>query len=119
MLEKKKKDPTFILKTHDAFKDKTHVFDLKRTGEKNIFAVATYKGLFIIKVDPQSLKITQQNAFFNEPVIGMQNEIHCVSYLYENMLLLRLIKETKMRVVNYITGETYAEIEDDSKDEYV
>lgn len=45
------KDPTFVLKTHDDFKEKTNVFDFQRTGQKGIFAVATYKGLFILKID--------------------------------------------------------------------
>ena len=44
-------DPTFELKTRDEFKEKTHVYDFQRTGEKEIFAVATYKGLFILKID--------------------------------------------------------------------
>ncbi len=43
--------PTFVLKTHEAFKEKTHVYDFQRTGEKDIFAVATAKGLFILKID--------------------------------------------------------------------
>jgi hypothetical protein len=50
-------EPTFILKTHKDFEEKTHVYDFQRTGEKNIFAVATYKGLFIVKIDRENFKI--------------------------------------------------------------
>jgi hypothetical protein len=50
-------EPTFVLKTHKDFEEKTHVYDFQRTGEKNIFAVATYKGLFIVKIDRENFKI--------------------------------------------------------------
>jgi hypothetical protein len=50
-------EPTFVLKTHKDFEEKTHVYDFQRTGEKNIFAVATYKGLFIVKIDREIFKI--------------------------------------------------------------
>ena len=43
--------PTFELDTSDYYKEKTHIYDIKRTGEKDIFAVATFKGLFILKID--------------------------------------------------------------------
>jgi len=29
-----------------------HIYDIKRTRENDIYAVGTYKGLFIIRIDP-------------------------------------------------------------------
>ena len=51
-------DPTFVLDMHDDnFKKKTSVYDFKRTGEKDIFAVATNKGLFILHINSETLEI--------------------------------------------------------------
>jgi hypothetical protein len=50
-----KEEPTFVLDTIEEFKEKTHVYDFKRTSEKDIFAVGTYKGLFILKIDSKTL----------------------------------------------------------------
>ena len=110
-------EPTFVLKTHDEFKEKTHVYDFQRTGEKNIFAVATYKGLFMLRIDSKSFEITQLNKFFNEP--GIPNEIHSVSFVEDNILLVGIIKESKLRVLNYKTGKTNFEIESVAKDKYL
>lgn len=110
-------EPTFVLKTHEEFKEKTHVYDFQRTGEKNIFAVATYKGLFIVKIDRETYKIEQLNAFFNEP--GIPNEIHCVSFVEDNIILVGIIKESKMRVMNYKTGKLNFEIESNAKDKFL
>ena len=110
-------EPTFILKTHKDFEEKTHVYDFQRTGEKNIFAVATYKGLFIVKIDRENFKIEQLNSFFNEP--GIPNEIHCVSFVEDNIILVGIIKESKMRVMNYKTGKLNFEIESIAKDKFL
>jgi hypothetical protein len=45
------KDPTFVLTTHEEFKARTHINDIKRTGEKDVYALGTSKGLFILKID--------------------------------------------------------------------
>jgi len=45
------KDPTFVLTTHEEFKGRTHINDIKRTGEKDVFALGSSKGLFILKID--------------------------------------------------------------------
>jgi hypothetical protein len=50
--------PTFVLNTIEEFIEKTHVYDIKRTGEKDIFAVGTNKGLFILKIDSLTFEIT-------------------------------------------------------------
>ncbi len=83
------KDPTFVLETHELFKTKTDIFDIKRTGQKDIFAVGTYKGLYILKIDTQTLEITMINKFFNEP--GIKNEIRS---LFQ--------KDTKLYVFDYV-----------------
>jgi hypothetical protein len=50
--------PTFALDTIDEFKARTHILDIKRTGEKDIFAVGTSKGLFILRIDSKNFEIT-------------------------------------------------------------
>jgi hypothetical protein len=94
------KDPTFVLETHELFKTKTDIFDIKRTGQKDIFAVGTYKGLYILKIDTQTLEITMINKFFNEP--GIKNEIRSLSYVNRNFLLLAFQKDTKLYVFDYV-----------------
>jgi hypothetical protein len=47
-------DPTFVLITHAEFVNKTHVYTIQKTGEPNVFAVGTYKGLFILRIDPDT-----------------------------------------------------------------
>lgn len=111
------KDPTFVLKTHADFVEKTHVFDFKRTGEKDIFAVATYKGLFMVMINPISFEIQQLRDFFNVP--GICNELHAISYVDGSLLLLQFIKEAKLKMFNYKTGRVNFEIETPATDKFV
>ena len=90
------KDPTFVLKTHVDFVEKTNVIDFKRTGEKDIFAVATYKGLFMVMINPISFEIQQLRDFFNDNKPGICNELHAISYVDDSLLLLQFIKEAKL-----------------------
>jgi len=111
------KDPTFVLRTHDDFVEKTHVFDFKRTGEKDIFAVATYKGLFMLMIHPDTLEIQQLRDFFNVP--GICNELHAISYVDGPLLLLQFVKEAKLKMFNYKTGRVNFEIETPATDKFV
>ena len=91
-----------MLNTHEKFKDNTHIYDFKRTGEKDIFAVGTYKGLFILSIDSKTLGIAQISKFFNEP--GIFNEIRSLAFVENTYLLLSFIKDTKLYLFNYKTG---------------
>lgn len=71
----------------------------------------------MIKIDSQSFEITQLNAFFNKP--GIKNEIHCVSYVDSNELLICIIKEKRIRVFDYKKGKTIFEIETFAEDLFI
>ena len=80
-----KNDPTFILETHHEFKEKTHVHSFKRTGDRDIFAVATYKGLFVLRINSQTFEIQKLHSYRNE--LAVFNELHAVCYLHGTLLL--------------------------------
>ncbi len=110
------KDPTFVLETHESFKTKTHIYDIKKTGQKGIFAVGTYKGLYILNIDSQTLKITMLNKFFNEP--GIKNEIRSLSYVNKNYLLLAFQKDTQLYLFDYVKNKVNYHFETPQMDPY-
>ena len=98
------KDRTFVLTTHEKFKEKTHIYDIKRTGEKSVFALATYKGLFILKIDSKTHEITQLYRYFNDPEINI-NEIRSLSFVSKTYLLLSFIKSTQIILFDYVKNK--------------
>jgi hypothetical protein len=79
----------FRLDTHKDYDEKTHIYSVQRTGQKDIYAVGTYKGLFILKIDLDNFEITQLNKYFNDPSIK-QKWIRAVSYVNDHYLLLSI-----------------------------
>ena len=111
------KDPTFVLTTNQKFKDKTHIYDIKRTGEKDVFALGTYKGLFILKIDSQTHEITQLYRYFNDPEINI-NEIRSLSFVAKTYLLLSFIKSTQILLFDYVKNKVHFHFETPQKEDY-
>jgi hypothetical protein len=98
------KDPTFVLTTHEEFKARTHINDIKRTGEKDVFALGTSKGLFILKIDSYTHEITQLYRYFNDPENNI-NDIRSLSFVGKTYLLLSFIISTQILLFDYVKNK--------------
>lgn len=69
-----------------------------------------------MKINPETLEITQLSKFFNAP--GILNEIHALSFVEKTYLLISFMKDSKMYLFNYKTGRVNYHFETPQKDKY-
>ncbi len=82
--------------------NRSHIYAIVKTGEKNIYAYGTNKGLYMIKLHEKTL--TQSVISPSDRFIEGKKElieIRALAYYKDNLLLISFMKEAKIYIYDY------------------